>query len=154
MSAPAGLGLNDLSGETTLQAARESLDFPVYTPAYPPDLGDPDRVFVQDIGGPLVVLVWTDSAEADRAVLSLHILGPGVVGMKGPPPILAETEVNGSYALWTSGPYLLNYRGFHQPLALVVEGQVLIWEAHGLTYRLETDLPLEEAIRIGESLGE
>jgi hypothetical protein len=29
---------------------------------------------------------------------------------------------------------------------------VLIWEENQITYRLETDLPLEEAVRIAESL--
>jgi hypothetical protein len=34
----------------------------------------------------------------------------------------------------------------------MIDGQVLIWEGDGITYRLETDLSLEEAIRIAESL--
>jgi hypothetical protein len=34
----------------------------------------------------------------------------------------------------------------------LVEGQVLIWEADGITYRLETELSMEEAVAIAESL--
>jgi hypothetical protein len=34
----------------------------------------------------------------------------------------------------------------------LLEGGTLVWEADGVTYRLETRLTLEEAIRIAESL--
>jgi hypothetical protein len=34
----------------------------------------------------------------------------------------------------------------------LIEGNVLIWTEGDLTYRIETDLSLEEAIRIAESL--
>jgi hypothetical protein len=34
----------------------------------------------------------------------------------------------------------------------LVEGHVLIWADGSLTYRLETELPLDEALRIAESL--
>jgi hypothetical protein len=33
-----------------------------------------------------------------------------------------------------------------------VNGNTLIWEDGGTTYRLETDAPLDEALRIAESL--
>jgi hypothetical protein len=36
----------------------------------------------------------------------------------------------------------------------LVSGHVLIWEEDGLTYRLETDLSMEEAVAIAESLAE
>jgi hypothetical protein len=34
----------------------------------------------------------------------------------------------------------------------LVEGNTLIWEANGITYRLESHLSLEDALRIAESL--
>ena len=34
----------------------------------------------------------------------------------------------------------------------MIDGHVLIWEENKITYRLETDLELDEAIRIAESL--
>jgi hypothetical protein len=34
----------------------------------------------------------------------------------------------------------------------LINGHVLIWEEGNITYRLETALPLEEAIKIAESL--
>jgi hypothetical protein len=37
---------------------------------------------------------------------------------------------------------------------MLVEGNVLLWRDTYVTYRLETDLPKEEAIKIAESLVE
>ncbi len=34
----------------------------------------------------------------------------------------------------------------------MIDGHVLIWKKSSLTYRLETDLSLKEAIKIAESL--
>jgi hypothetical protein len=143
----------DLAGLTTLDAAREQVYFPIRLPGYPPDLGQPDDVYLQAVGGPLVVLVWRDPADPHRARLALHILGPGVVADKGAPPVVESAAVNGQPALWTTGPYMLEYTdgmGFKW----LVEGHVLLWEQDGLTHRLETGLPLDEAIRIAESLEE
>ena len=39
-------------------------------------------------------------------------------------------------------------------LRRLVEGNVLLWEQDGVTYRLETELPLDEAIKVAESLEE
>jgi hypothetical protein len=36
----------------------------------------------------------------------------------------------------------------------LIDGHVLIWAEDNLSYRLESDLPLEEAIRIAESIVE
>jgi hypothetical protein len=141
-----------LAGETTLDNARSALDFPIRLPTYPRDLGQPDHVYLQDLGGPLVVLVWVDKTDPSRARLSLHVLGPGVAAMKGAPQTIARATVHGQPALWTEGPYMLMYVPQGYSMSWLIEGHVLLWEEDGLTYRLETDLSLEEARRIAESL--
>ncbi len=144
-----------LAGETTLEEIRPRVDFPIRLPDYPPDLGPPDRVFVQDLGGPVVVLVWLEPAQPDRVRLSLHELGPGTFAQKVQPIVVEETTVNGRPALWAEGPYLLQFRRDGRTVTDVqrlVEGHVLIWAEGEITYRLESDLPLEEAVRIAESL--
>src|SRR5512146_2994885 len=40
--------LEQLAGETTLAEAQRTLDYPILLPSYPRDLGQPDRVFVQE----------------------------------------------------------------------------------------------------------
>ncbi|HET7009373.1 MAG TPA: hypothetical protein VFI11_01240 [Anaerolineales bacterium] len=142
----------DLAGLTTFENAQRSAGFPLRLPQYPEDLGAPDLVYSQSADGPMVVLVWIDPADPLRARLALHVLGPGTFAGKGQPRLLAHTEVNGQPALWTEGPHSFVVRNGDYTLRSLVTGNVLIWEEDDLTYRLETDQSMEEAIRIAESL--
>jgi hypothetical protein len=147
--------LFDLAGATTLADAQSKATFPLRLPTYPADLGDPDGVFFQELGGDAVIFVWLDAAQPARARLSLHILGPNTFAEKGNSTRLEQTTVNGQPAFWTEGPYMLAYRrGTAADLDMrrLIEGHVLIWREGDLTYRLETDLPLPEAARVAESL--
>lgn len=151
-----------LSGETTLREARARAGFPVRLPTYPRNLGPPDRVFLQDIGGPAVVLVWTRPRGPDHRRLMLYELGSGavaekVIGVEKDMALkevadLQMTEVKGEQAVWITGPHLFQYVGGGQEQTRRVEDNVLIWTGGKVTYRLETDLPLKEARRIAESL--
>ena len=147
--------LLDLAGEMTLATAQKRTGFPIRLPAYPADLGPPQRVFFQDIGGPAVILVWLDPNQLERVHLSLHELGPGTYGNKGEPRLIQETTVKGQPAYWTTGPYILQIRRGNQTdfdIRRLVEGHVLLWVEGEITYRLETELTLEEAVRMAESL--
>lgn len=146
----------DLAGETTLAEAQARAPFPILLPAYPPDLGPPDRVFYQDLGGPAVLLVWLVPGSETEVHLSLYGLSSDVFGSKLQPQVIEVTTVNGQRALWVRGPHLLQFRDTQgrtsfEP-ARLVEGNVLIWTEGDITYRLEGDLPLDEAVRIAESL--
>lgn len=145
----------DLAGETTLADARARTGFPIRLPTYPPDQSLPDRVFLQDLGGQVVVLVWMDSAQPHRARMSLHELGPGTFAEKVQPPVIEETTVNGQRAVWTEGPHLLQFLRGGQVIydaRRVVEGHTLVWTQGEITYRLEVDMPLSKAVRVAESL--
>jgi hypothetical protein len=146
--------VTDLAGETTLEAALQQADFPVMLPAYPPDLGAPDRVFLQDLSGQVLVLVWLDPADPDNVRLSLHqyVGRDNLTGLKYNPPVVRSTFVNGQQAVWATGPYFLELRNGQSQMVRLIEGHVLIWADDGVTYRIETDMSLEEAIRIAESL--
>ena len=141
-----------LTGETTLAETQRGAGFPLLLPAYPADLGPPDRVYRQDIGGPIVVLVWLEPGDPSRARLSLHLLGPGVEATKGPvndEPV--ETNVGGYPALWMEGTHVMRFTRNGQVVddfTRLVEGHVLLWWAQDLTFRLETNLPLADAVRI------
>lgn len=141
----------DLAGRTTLADARQRVGFPILLPTYPPDLGPPPYVFVQDLNGPAAILVWTDAKQLNQARLSLHELSGYFAIEKNPPPSIAQTTVNGQTAYWTDGPYILQYENGDAARRLVT-GHVLIWFANGITYRLETALTLDEAVRVAESL--
>jgi hypothetical protein len=154
--------LLDLAGETTLAEAQATVPFNIKLPSYPTDLGPPDRIYLQNFDGTLLVLVWLDPQRRDGIRMSLHILTSslgaqkGAIGGKTGVKLINETTVNGQWALWLNGPHLLAIRTPQgQPdytIRRLVEGNVLLWTDGQLTYRLESDLELDEAVRVAESL--
>ncbi len=68
------------------------------------------------------------------------------------PVVIDQTQVNGLDALWTEGPYPLHLSNGDTDIRRLVAGHVLIWEQNGLTYRLESDLKMDEAVKVAESL--
>jgi hypothetical protein len=148
--------LLDLAGETTLAEAQRKAGFPIRLPSYPPDLGAPQHVFFQNLGGPAVVLVWTDPQQPSRVRMSLQALSSDAFVWKVQPQKVEQTSVHGKFALWITGPYVLQYRYGNQTsydVRYLVTGHALVWvDEDGVTYRLETDQPLPEAVRIAESL--
>jgi hypothetical protein len=144
----------DLAGEISLEQAARQAGFPILLPAYPPDLGLPDRVFLQDLEGNVLVLVWFDPAESGKVRFSMQQFSDqdNISVTKMQPVTVLETTVAGKPAAWTEGPYLLRLQDGDIDITRLIEGHVLIWEQGGITYRLETDLSPEEAVRIAESL--
>jgi Domain of unknown function (DUF4367) len=141
-----------LAVESSLEHAQSELPFPIRLPEYPPDLGAPDRVFLQE-NDQMAILVWTEPDDPDKARFSLHEIGPGsVIIGKFEPRVIQEIQVNGNYAVWVKGPYLVQLTNDTYNWRRLVEGNTLIWEEEEITYRLETDLSLDEAVKIAESL--
>jgi hypothetical protein len=144
-----------LPGRATLAAAQERLGSPIPLPAYPADLGAPDRVFVQDFDGPVISLVWLKPGTLDQVRLIMEILPPNMVANKllsG--DSLQTVTVAGQSAAWLSDAHVIAYfaprsNRFLERLTLP---HVLIWRRGDHTLRLEGDLPLTEAVRIAESL--
>lgn len=142
----------DLAGRTTLAQARSQVKFPVRLPAYPADLGEPDYVFVQDLDGAAVVLAWVDHDHPDSVRLSLSELSSGIYVYKFTSAPVAVTSVHGQRALWTTGPYMLQMQDGTYEQWRFVTGHALIWTEGTITYRLETTVSLDEAVRIAGSL--
>ena len=145
--------LEEFAGGMTLEEATRTVDYPLLLPSYPADLGPPDHVFVQDADGPMTILVWLDPQDPDEVLMSLHFLPPDSWAIKKiEPTFIGETTVNGQRAIWTIGPYPLKYSDGNIDFVRLIDGHVLIWTEGDVTYRLETDLSLEEAVRVAESL--
>jgi len=146
--------LESLAGEMTLEEAQQTLDFPIRLPSYPSKLGNPDRVFVQDADGEMAILVWVGlRQQSEQILMSLHFIPRGSWAIdKADPVVIQETSVNGQRAIWAVGPYPLRLYNGDLQFRRLIDGHVLIWEEENITYRLETDLGLEEAIKIAESL--
>ena len=145
--------LEQVAGETTLQEAQQTAGYPILLPTYPVGMGEPDLVFVQDAEGPMTILVWLNPQQPDQAKMSLHFIPEGSWAVeKFSPVAVKETSVNGGEAVWAVGPYPLRLRNGDLQIQRMVDGHVLIWEKDGVTYRLETNASMEEAVRIAESL--
>ena len=69
--------IEKIAGETTLESARSIVNFSIPLPTYPPDLGPPDRVFLQDTGGWMVILVWLNPQQPEHVQMSLHLIEAG-----------------------------------------------------------------------------
>ncbi|HEY3312613.1 MAG TPA: hypothetical protein VGK00_13310 [Anaerolineales bacterium] len=150
---PTAPSLLDLAGEMTLAEAQARLDFPILVPSGLQGLGLPERVYLQDMGGPMLVLVWLDPADPQRVRLSLHTLSSKSWAIqKAQPKVIQQVTINGQPGVWVEGPYFLQLRNQDFELTRLIEGHVLIWTQAGLTYRLETGSTLEEALLIAGSL--
>ncbi len=149
------IDLSQLAGERTLFQAQSLVVsyYRIRLPTYPPDLGEPEHVFVQDADGPMTILVWLDSNDPEKVLLNLHIIPEGSWAIhKSQPVTIEETLVNGQPAVWAVGPYPLRYSNGNLDFTRFIDGYVLIWTVDDVTYRLETALPMEDAIKIAESL--
>lgn len=148
--------LRGFVGATTLAAAQRAAGYPIRLPHYPAELGPPDNVYLQDLGGPVVVLAWRDPAASAHVLFALHQLPPNTFAQKFQPEVIEQALVHGQAAIWTQGPYPILFRDaagqeMIQTRRLVAQ-HALIWAEGDMTYRIETALPLEEAIKIAESL--
>jgi len=145
--------LESLAGEMTLEEAQKAVRYAIQLPTYPPDLGRPDRIFVQEAEGKMTILVWIDPQQPDRVLMSLHMIPPGSWAIdKFDPAQVQETTVNGRSAIWAVGPYPLRLRNSDLQFMRLIDGRVLVWTDGDITYRLETKLDLAEALKIAESL--
>jgi hypothetical protein len=145
--------LEKLAGEMTLEEAQKAVNYPILLPSYPADLGQPDRVFVQEAEGKMTILVWIDPLKPSQVLMSLHLIPAGSWAIdKFDPALVQETRVNGQRAIWAVGPYPLRLRNSDLQYMRLIEGHVLIWTDGDLTYRLETESSVEDAIKVAESL--
>lgn len=144
--------LLDLSGETTLAEARAKAGFTLKLPTYPPGLGLPQHVYLQDLNGPVILMAWVNLKHPGKVRLVLQEFGPGTFAEKVAPEEIQATTVNGNDAVWTTGPYLLVSKDGQYLFQRLIEGHVLIWTEGDITYRLETDQTMDEARKIAESL--
>ena len=145
--------LSQIAGRTSLASAQARVKYSILLPAYPANLGDPDYVFVQEAEGAMTILVWLDPQQPDEVWMSLHFIPAGSWAIdKAHPQLIEETSVNGQRAIWVVGPYPLRLYNGDLEFTRLIDGHVLIWTDGDITYRLETNLSLEEAVKVAESL--
>lgn len=153
-SATPPTSLLQVGGATTLEQAREQIRYTILLPAYPEDLGEPDYVYIQSFTTPVVFLVWADDEKPGQVRTSLSQADSNLpVFEKYDPRSVVDTQVHDEPAVWVEGNYVMMLRnGDFTMSRLITQGHVLIWTHDDMTFRLETDETLEEALRIAESI--
>jgi len=165
---PLGEGL--LVGEpTTLEAARRRVPWTVRIPTAP-DLGTPQVYFGVGFPGGQVSLVYPAGPELPvtretgvgllltefRASLQEPLdQQPFIQKLVGSGTTIEAVTVNGHPGFWLSGaPHEIFYIGPNGepiPDTIRLSGNVLLWQQGDVTFRLESALTKDEAIRIAGS---
>jgi len=143
--------LSALGSPMSLTEAQAEVSFPILSS---PDLGPPEAVYVHQDHEPAVVsLVWFDAAapEQIRAML-WHINLPLYASKWIFLDQMQDTQVNGLPAFGLTGPHHVQLLNSTVSPPRLVTNTVLIWTNGPMTYRLEGDFTLEEAVRLAESL--
>jgi hypothetical protein len=134
-----------------------------FEPAYPEGAGEPLEVYLVDFAGARIPVL-----QYERFDLWEARLGPGQTFGKGVGffdklvfgqgnETLSLVEVSGQPAYWISnGSHVVRFVEGGTVVAgseRTVERNTLVWQAaSGINYRMETDLSLEEALAIAETL--
>ena len=159
---PAGSSL-DLGDLVDPAMAGERAGFAVKLPT-DPTLGPPDATYVSDRDE--VALVWapTDdlppTVESDIGLLIMQFRGsvtPEPIGkMISSGTVVEPVQLGDGTAYWISGdPHVFFYftpDGRHVEEGRRWVGDALIWQDGEMTYRIETSLGKDAAVRIAESL--
>ena len=102
---------------------------------------------------PVAADLWgPDSEQSDEEQLGMSYSEIEWAIKKVEPQVIEETKVDGNRAIWTTGPYPLIFPNGDIQFERLVSGHVLIWSGLDVTYRLETNLNMDETVRIAESL--
>ncbi len=149
---PPVLSPESFARPSSLESAREAVDFPLRFPTRDDLRLQPGAVYVQGSGEgvPAVILVYED--------FDLYETRVGFFLKGGPDPsLIHEIEFGGHPALWIDeGGHIASF--LDEEGRVVVESRrtvgraTLLWEQEGITYRIETSRSQEGAIRLAESL--
>lgn len=159
---PAGSSI-DLGEQVDPATLADRVDFPVVFPS-DPALGPPDAAYVSRRDE--VALVWAPSddlpptVEPDIGLLIMQFRGsvtPEPIGkMIASGTVVESVQLGDGAAYWITGdPHVFFYmspEGEHMEEGRRWVGDALIWQRGAQTYRIETSLGRDEAIRIAESL--
>lgn len=152
-----------LGEESTLDEARREVDFEVLVPAAA-GLPEPVAYVDDEPPGGSVSLVYppgpglpqTEEAGAGMLVMEFRgrVESPFLQKLVRADQV-REVEVGETTGYWVEGDHSLVYldeRGESFDERSRLAGNTLLWQRGDVTFRLESALPMEEAIRIAESM--
>lgn len=153
----------NLAGEVnSLAGLSDAAGFPVKIPVLTskPDLVQPNKLYLQNLGSPAVIMAWYTTGRTDDLQLVLYqIKGTDKVADRtaSSTTLVQETTVHGNPAKWVQGPHMVytadNQNGQTlEPRSFISNSHALVWEENGMSYRLETAGTMQEAVEIAEGL--
>jgi hypothetical protein len=162
---PADVGTKLRLGEpVTFEQAEDRVDFDVLVPRTD-KLDEPDRVFLDpSVGGGQVSLVYAPrkglpATPNDRVGMVIMEFEATIAGKyykkQTTHGVVEEAVVNTDFGFWVEGEHVLLYRESDGTLAqnpARLVGNTLVWQHGDVTFRLESSLSKEEAIRIASSM--
>jgi len=146
-----------LGDPVSLEEARALVELDVLVPE---TLGEPDEVYVdQTTPGGRATLVYRDSHGGIAALLTEFRgdLAPELIGklVDANAQAQAVTVTGGEQGVFLSGgPHLVFYRDANGDIreeTLRLAGNTLLWQRGDVLLRLESALPLEEALEVAQS---
>jgi hypothetical protein len=154
----------DLGDAVTLTEARRLVDFDVLVPS---ELGAPDEVYYEEfVSAGQISLVYRERDDLPPAPRTR--VGAIVTQFEADfldndfyekfvegPTTVQEVTVSGVRGLWIDRRHAIIYRGADGREGIEesrLSGPSLIWEKDGIVYRLESNLPLDRAVIVAESL--
>lgn len=132
----------------------ERAGFPVWLPAQSSEWGTPDSAVLHDFANrSLVTIIWNDPIQPGRPVLTLSQsdipeLAYKMIGADQ----MTEVMVNGEKGMWIMGPHNLQLPIDGGSTGTYLASNVLIWSDPRMTFRIEGDISLDDALRLAESL--
>ncbi len=154
----------DIAGDTSFYDLDRADGFEVKVPTLiaMPELVAPDRLYLQTGPGmgKTVVMAWYSPGRTDnlRMVMMQGTWDDSIDRLDANATGLAQTStVHGNIAQWVEGPQYMYVNTTKGAIELAsrrwIKGsRTLVWQENGLKYRLETDLSLEDAVQVAESL--
>lgn len=158
------IGGSLLLGEAaTLEGAASAVEFELVAPSVGPEGVEPEVYLNHFEGAPVVSLLYPASnelpgiGETGVGLLLMQIDAAGNTSMFITKRASAESPprpvtVDGAAGMWIQGGVLMIDAGDPFWTYQRRSGNVLVWERGGTTYRMESNLPLDDAIAIAESL--
>jgi len=154
----------DIAGEISFYELDRADGFKVKVPTIisMPEIIAPNRLYLQTGAGmgKTVVMAWYSPGRTDnlRMVMMQGTWDDSLDTLDANVTAIAQTStVHGNTAQWVEGPQYMYVNKTEGATDLasrrwLKNSHTLVWQENGLKYRLETDLSLQDAVQVAESL--
>jgi hypothetical protein len=151
----------DLGTQTSLAGAQSRVSFSILVPRDP---GPPDEVYVgtPPLAGGISLLYRARGGLPRSSATGAGLLVTEYqhafldVKLAPAPSSIVPLKILGDQAVWIAGlPHVVYDLDAHGHLVrdtIRLAGHVLVWYHHGITIRMEGQLPLDQAIRVARSV--